>query len=64
MTTKDDLGKAIAAAQQTLGNYSMFAASTQDQQAKQMFAAMAHDMERHLKQLSERLGYINQNEPQ
>lgn len=63
MTVQDDLSQTIAAAQQALGNYTAFAAATQDQQAKQMFTAMAHDMERHLKQLNDRLDYINQNEP-
>ncbi len=64
MTVQSDLQQAIAQAQQALGNYSMFAASTQDQQAKGMFAALAHDMERHLKLLNDRLNYVNQSEPQ
>ncbi|MGE5598724.1 MAG: DUF1657 domain-containing protein [Bacteroidota bacterium] len=63
MTVQGDLEKAIAGAQQALGSYSMFAQSTQDPQAKRMFASMAHDMERHLKQLNDRLAYVNQHEP-
>lgn len=54
MTTTEDLQKAIALAQQALGSYSAFASSTQDSGAKTMFAGMAHDMERHLKQLNDR----------
>lgn len=54
MTTAEDLQKAIVLAQQALGNYSAFASSTQDLGAKAMFASMAHDMERHLKQLNDR----------
>lgn len=64
MTVQSDLQQAIAQAQQALGSYSVFAESTQDPQAKGMFATMAHDMERHLKQLNDRLNYVNQNEPQ
>ncbi len=63
MTVQSDLQKAIAQAQQALGSYSMFAESTQDPQAKSMFASMAHDMERHLRQLNDRLTYVNQSEP-
>jgi len=54
VTTADNLQKAIALAQQALGNYSAFASSSQDPGAKTMFAGMAHDMERHLKQLNDR----------
>ncbi|NLG83772.1 MAG: DUF1657 domain-containing protein [Firmicutes bacterium] len=64
MTVQSDLRKAIAAAQQALGNYSSFAEATQDPKAKEMFAAMAHDMERHLKQLNDRLNFISQHESQ
>lgn len=55
MTSADDLQKTIALAQQSLGNYSAFASSSQDPGAKTMFAGMAHDMEKHLKQLNDRL---------
>ena len=64
MTVQSDLRQAIAQAQQALGNYSMFAESAKDPQAKSMYAGMAHDMERHLKQLNDRLNYVNQHEPQ
>ena len=63
MTVQSDLRKAIAAAQQALGSYSSFAEATRDPRAKEMFAAMAHDMERHLKQLNDRLNFVSQNEP-
>jgi rubrerythrin len=55
VTSADDLQKAIALAQQALGNYSAFASSSQDPGTKTMFAGMAHDMEKHLKQLNDRL---------
>jgi len=60
VTTAEDLQKAIALAQQALGNYSAFASSTQDSGAQNMFAGMAHDMERHLKQLNDRHKTVEQ----
>ena len=61
MTVQQDLQKAIATAQSTLGTYSTFAQSTQDQSAKQMFQELSQDAQRHVEVLSCRLQYINQN---
>lgn len=61
MTVQQDLQKATASAQASLGAYSMFAQSTQDQSAKQMFQDMAKDMQRHIDTLNGRLQYVTQN---
>lgn len=60
MTVKSDLQKAIAAAESAKGTYAMFAQSTEDQTAKQMFQSMSQDMDRHLAQLNSRLSYTQQ----
>ena len=61
MTVQQDLQKAVASAQAALGTYSMFAESTQDQSAKQMFKDMSKDMQRHIDWLNSRLNYVTQN---
>lgn len=61
LTVQQDLQKAIAAAQQALGSYAMFAQATQDQAAKQMFEDMKKDMERHVGMMQARVGYLNAN---
>lgn len=61
MTVESDLRKAMASAQAALGNYSMFAESTQDQSAKQMFQEMAADLRRHINQIQSRLDYVTSN---
>ena len=61
MTVQQDLEKAVASAQSALGTYSMFATSTQDQSAKQMFKDMSRDMQRHMDMLNSRLTYVTQN---
>jgi rubrerythrin len=61
LTVQQDLEKAKAAAQSALGTYSSFAASTQDQTAKQMFEDLASDAERHVAMLNGRLNYLVQN---
>lgn len=43
MTVDSDLQKAIAFAQSALGSYQMFAESTPDSAAKEMFQSMAQD---------------------
>jgi rubrerythrin len=60
MTVKSDLQKAIAAAESAKGTYAMFAQSTEDQSAKQMFQSMSQDMDKHLMQLQSRLSYTSQ----
>jgi len=61
VTVQQDLQKAVASAQAALGTYSMFAESTQDQSAKQMFKDMSKDMQRHIDMLNSRLNYVTQN---
>lgn len=61
MTVKSDLQKALASAQSAKGNYATFAASTDDQSAKQMFQEMERDMDRHIAQINSRLNYVNTN---
>ncbi|CAA7601734.1 Ferritin-related protein [Acididesulfobacillus acetoxydans] len=61
MTVQQDLQKAVASAQSSLGTYSVFAESTQDQSAKQMFKDMSKDMQRHIDVLNNRLKYISDN---
>lgn len=61
MTVKKDLEKAIAAAESAQGTYKQFAASTDDQSAKQMFELMSKDMDRHIGQLKNRLGSTAEN---
>lgn len=63
MTVESDLQKAIASAQSSLGSYQMFAESTQEPAAKQMFQSMAQDMERHVKQLNARMNYLSNSNP-
>lgn len=61
MTVQQDVQKAIASAESAQGNYLMFASSTQDQSAKQMFDSMAGDMQKHIDQLKGRLNYLEEN---
>lgn len=61
MTVQSDLQKAVASAQSALGTYEMFAQSTDDQSAKQMFQELSRDMTRHVDMLNSRLSYVTQN---
>jgi rubrerythrin len=61
MTVKSDLEKAIATEQAALGNYAMYAESTDDPTAKQMFQQMQQDALRHVQMLNNRLNYLNEN---
>lgn len=63
MTVKSDLEKAIAAEQAALGTYAMFAESTDDPSAKQMFQQMQQDAQRHIQMLNNRLNYLSENNP-
>lgn len=63
MTVKSDIEKAIAAEQAALGTYAMFADSTEDPTAKQMFQQMQQDAQRHIQMLNNRLNYLNENNP-
>ncbi len=62
MTVKKDLEKALAAAESAKGTYSSFAAATDDQGAKTMFAQMAQDMDRHISQLDSRVRSTAENQ--
>jgi rubrerythrin len=61
LTVQQDIQKCVASAQSALGTYQMFAQSTQDQSAKQMFEDMSEDMLRHVGLLNSRLNYVTQN---
>ena len=63
MTVKSDLEKAIASEQAALGTYAMFADSTDDPTAKQMFEQMQQDAQRHIQMLNGRLSYLCENNP-
>ncbi len=63
MTVQQDLQKAVASAQSALGTYEMFAQSTQDQSAKQMFQELSKDMQRHIDMLNSRVTYVTQGNP-
>lgn len=55
MPVQSDLQKAIAAAQAAKGTYAMFAQSTDDQTAKQIYTQMSQDVDEHINQLQTRL---------
>lgn len=63
MTVKSDLEKAIAAEQAAMGTYAMFAESTDDPAAKQMFQEMQQDALRHIQMLNGRLNYLSEHNP-
>jgi rubrerythrin len=63
LTVKSDLQKALASAKSAEGSYSMFAESTDDQTAKQMFQQMANDSGRHVQMIQNRLDYLNAQIP-
>jgi bacterioferritin (cytochrome b1) len=62
MTVKKDLEKALAAAESAKGTYATFAASTDDQTAKQAFQQMSQDMERHISTIHTRLNSTAENQ--
>jgi predicted ribosomally synthesized peptide with SipW-like signal peptide len=62
MTVKKDLEKALAAAESAQGTYAAFSASTDVQNAKQMFQQMSQDMERHISNLQSRLSSTAENQ--
>jgi rubrerythrin len=55
MTVKKDLEKALAAAESAKGTYAIFAASTDEQNAQQMFQQMSQDMDRHIANINSRI---------
>jgi rubrerythrin len=63
MTVKSDIEKAIASEQAAVGTYAMFAASTDDPAAKQMFEQMQQDAQRHIQMLNGRLNYLSEHNP-
>ena len=62
MTVKKDLEKALAAAESAKGTYATFAASTDDQTAKQSFQQMSQDIERHISTIQTRLNSTAENQ--
>ena len=60
MTVQKDLEKALAASESAKGTYATFAASTDDESAKQMFQKMSQDMDQHISNIKSRLDYTNQ----
>lgn len=62
MTVKKDLEKALAAAESAKGTYSTFSASTDDQNATQMFDQMSKDMDRHMSYIQSRLSSTAENQ--
>ncbi len=63
MTVKSDIEKAIATEQASAGTYAMFAESTDDPTAKQMFQQMQQNAQRHVQMLNGRLTYLSENNP-
>ncbi len=63
MTVQSDLQKAIASCEAAKGSYSLMAQATEDQQTKQMFNQMSSEVDRHIEYLSDRLSYLNENNP-
>ncbi|NLJ77972.1 MAG: DUF1657 domain-containing protein [Tissierellia bacterium] len=63
MTVQSDLQQAIASCEAAKGSYCMMAQATEDQQAKHMFDQMASEVENHIQYLSDRLNYLNENNP-
>jgi predicted ribosomally synthesized peptide with SipW-like signal peptide len=62
MTVKKDLEKALAAAQSAQGTYATFSASTDDQNAKQMFKQMEQDMQQHISNIQSRISSTAENQ--
>lgn len=63
MTVQSDIKKAIASAESLKGSYSMFAESTEDSSAKQLFEELSEEMQRHVDSLNSRLSYLERNNP-
>jgi len=61
MTVRNDLEKALAAAESAKATYASFALSTEDESAKQMFNQMSQDLESHVSSIKSRLQYVSQN---
>lgn len=63
MTVESDLQKALAQAESLKGSYAVFANSTQDVNARNMYQGLQLDMQRHVDRLYERLSYIKNRNP-
>lgn len=61
MTVQADLEKLIALCEATMGNYSLMASSTEEQEAKDTFNSMKSDIKQHIQFLNDRLEYLKQN---
>lgn len=64
MTVQSDLKKALASAESAMGTYAMFAESTEDPQAKQMFNTLKSDAERHVTMLNSRINQLGMQQSQ
>ncbi len=54
------LQKCIISAEDAKGSYAMMSHLAMDEQAKQVYSGMAHDIGRHLNYLNDRLKYLKQ----
>lgn len=59
MTVERDLERALAMTHQAQGTYALWAADTEDENAREVYQGMARDMERHAAILESRLQYLN-----
>ncbi|NGQ94910.1 DUF1657 domain-containing protein [Brevibacillus sp. SYP-B805] len=64
MTVGVKMQQTLASAQSVLANLNSFALETQDQAAKAMFNSLAQTQKTVCDQLSQRLQYIQEQEPQ
>jgi len=61
MTVQADIEKLIALCEATMGNYSLMAQSTEEQNSKDTYNNMKSDIQRHIQFLNDRLEYLNEN---
>lgn len=64
MTVGTQMQQAIVSAQSVSASLKQFSLETDDQQAKQLFNALAQNMDNTVSQLQARLNYISTEEPQ
>jgi len=61
ITVQADIEKLIALCEATMGNYSLMAQSTEEQNSKDTYNNMKSDIQRHIQFLNDRLEYLNEN---
>lgn len=64
MTVGSKLHMSLGMMETLRGNFHTFAMDTQDPMAKQMFTSFANQMDQMTKDLSSRINYVEQQEPQ